>query len=119
MNKYVRKLGFRASDELEMRATIKAIRFAWIYVMLFLAGWSVFEAVTSGEIPMIHIALILTAELAYLAMSWWYIKKEINESQQKHNGVKHLTAKGKGKNSYEFIYEDEDGNQYVYEEVNE
>ncbi len=116
MNKYVRKLGFRSSDELEMRVTISSIKYSWIYVMLFLAGWSVLSAIDKAEIPMIQISLILTAELLFLALQWWFTKKVIKESQEKHSGVKHLSPKGKGKNSYEYIYEDEDGNQYVYEQ---
>lgn len=118
MNKYIRKLGFRSSDELEMTVTIKSIKYAWIYVMGFLAIWAFKEALTGeGNIPMVHIALILTAELLFLALQWLFTKREIRENQNKHNGVKHLKAKGKGKTSYEYIYEDEDGNQYVYEEV--
>jgi len=117
MNKYIRKLGFRGSDELEMRVTIKSIKYSWIYVMLFLAGWAVLSAFKDSEIPMVQIALILTSELLFLGLQWWFTKKEIKENQEKHSGVKHLTAKGKGKNSYEYIYEDEEGNQYIYEDV--
>ena len=117
MNKYIRKLGFRSSDEMEMKVTIKSIKYSWIYTMVFLAAWAVLSAIETGEIPMVHIALILTAELLFLALQWFFTKKEIKESQNKHSGVKHLTAKGKGKHSYEYIYEDEEGNKYIYEEV--
>lgn len=117
MNKYIRKLGFRSSDELEMKVTIKSIKYSWVYTMVFLAAWAVLYAIDKSEIPMVHIALILTAELLFLALQWLFTKQEIRESQNKHSGVKHLTAKGKGKHSYEYIYEDEDGNKYVYEEV--
>ncbi|MBQ3969581.1 MAG: hypothetical protein II685_03725 [Clostridia bacterium] len=118
MNKYIRKLGFRSSDELEMRVTIKAIKYSWIYMMAFLAGWAVVQAMDgTGEIPMVQISLILTAELCYFALQWIFTKKAVRENQEMHSNSKRLTSKGKGKNSYEYVYEDDDGNQYVYEEV--
>lgn len=118
MNKYIRKLGFRSSDEMEMKVTIQAIRYSWIYMMSFLAIWSVLKAIDgNGEIPMVQIALILTAELLYFALQWWFTRKAIKEDQEMHSGSKRLTSKGGGKNSYEYVYEDEDGNQYIYEEV--
>ncbi len=123
MNKYIRKLGFRSSDEMEMRVTIKSIRAAWFYVMAFLIAWAVINAVAasggSGEIvtTMVIIALVFTAELLYFGLQWWFTKKAVNENKSEHTNIKTLKAKGKGKNSYEYIYEDEDGNQYIYEEV--
>lgn len=118
MNKYIRKLGFRSSDEMEMKVTIQAIRYSWIYMMSFLAIWSVLKAIDgNGEIPMVQIALILTAELLYFTLQWWFTRKAIKEDQEMHSGSKRLTSKGGGKNSYEYVYEDENGNQYIYEEV--
>ena len=116
MNKYIRKLGFRRSDEFEMKVTIKAIRASWIYVMLYLAVWSVLSAIDKGEIPMPQIALILTGELLFFALQWWHTKKGVREDEEAHADSKRLTTKTK-KGSYEYVYEDEDGNQYIYEEV--
>ena len=117
MNKYIRKLGFRASDEMEMEVTIKSIRYAWLYVMLFLLGWGVLHAIDGKGIPMVQIALVFTAELLYFALQWWFTKKAVQENKSEHHAIKTLKAKGRGKNSYEYIYEDEDGNQYIYEEI--
>lgn len=116
MNKYIRKLGFRHSDEIEMKITIKAIRGAWLYVMIFLAVWAVLSAIDTGKIPMIQIVLIITGELFYFALQWWFTRKEVRENEGAHADSKRLTSKTK-KGSYEYIYEDEDGNQYIYEEV--
>ncbi len=117
MNKYIRKLGFRASDEMEMEVTIRSIRYSWLYVMVFLVVWGVLHAIDKSEIPMVQIALVFTAELLYFALQWWFTKKAVNENKAEHHAIKTLKAKGKGKNSYEYIYEDEDGNQYIYEEI--
>lgn len=117
MNKYLRKLGFRRSDELEMRVTIKAIKFSWTYMMAFLAIWSILTAIDSGKVPMIHICLILTGELSYFALQWWYTRKEVREDENRHVDSKRLTVSENDKHKYEYIYEDEHGNQYVYEEV--
>ena len=117
MNKYIRKLGFRASDEMEMRVTIQSIRYAWLYVMCFLIGWGVLHAIDSSEIPMVQLALVFTAELLYFGLQWWFTKKAVNESKSEHHDIKTLKAKGRGKNSYEYVYENEDGNQYIYEEI--
>ena len=124
MNKYIRKLGFRSSDEMEMKVTIQSIRIAWAYVMLFLLAWAVVHAINVSDgksadhtVTSAIIALIFTAELLYFALQWWYTKKAVNDSKNEHHDIKTLKAKGRGKNSYEYIYEDEDGNQYIYEEI--
>ena len=123
MNKYIRKLGFRSSDEMEMKVTIRAIRVAWFYVIIFLLGWAVINAINVSDgkgdirVSLIIVALVFTAELLYFALQWWFTKKAVDESKSEHHDIKVLKAKGRGKNSYEYIYEDEDGNQYIYEEV--
>ena len=107
-----------------MSVTIKSIRAAWLYVMLFLVAWAVLNAINAADgkgdmvVTMIILALVFTAELLYFALQWWYTKKAVSENKSKHSSnIKMLKPKGKGKNSYEYIYEDEDGNQYIYEEV--
>ena len=90
MNKYIRKLGFRASDEMEMEVTIKSIRFAWLYVMLFLIGWGILHAIDKSEIPMVQLALVFTAELLYFALQWWFTKKAVNENKAEHHAIKTL-----------------------------
>ena len=123
MNKYIRKLGFRASDEMEMQVTIKSIKASWFYVMIFLIAWAVLNAINFSDgkgdivVTMVILALVFTAELLYFGLQWWYTKKAVNDNKSEHHDIKTLKAKGKGKNSYEYIYEDEDGNQYIYEEV--
>lgn len=125
MNKYIRKLGFRSSDEMEMKVTIKSIRAAWFYVMIFLIAWAVLNAINAADgkgdmvTTMIILALVFTAELLYFGLQWFYTKKAVSDNKDAHSNIKTLKAKGKGKNSYEYIYEDEDGNQYIYEEVPE
>lgn len=115
MNKYLRKLGFRNSDELEMKITIKSIKWSWVYTMAFLAIWSVFSAIDKNEIPMIQVVLILTGELLFFGLQWIFAKQAIKEDESAHSDSKRLSQKGK--DSYEYVYEDEDGTQYIYEEV--
>ena len=123
MNKYIRKLGFRSSDEMEMKVTIQSIRIAWGYVMIFLLGWAIVNAINASDkksdltTTFVIVALMFTAELLYFALQWWYTKKAVNDSKSEHHDIKKLKAKGRGKNSTEYIYEDEDGNQYIYEEI--
>ncbi len=117
MKKYLRKLGFRNSDEMEMRVTIKSIKVSWTYMMVFLAVWSILSAINSGEIPMVQISLILTGELLYFALQWWYTRKEVRDDENRHSDSKRLSSKENDKHKYEYVYEDEHGNQYVYEEV--
>ncbi len=117
MNKYLRKLGFRNSDELEMRITIRAIKWSWAYMIAFLAVWSVIDAINTGEIPIVQVSLILTGELLYFAFQWIFTKQEVKNNESSHSDSTRLEQKDKS--SYEYVYEDEDGNQYVYEEVDE
>ena len=115
MNKYIRKLGFRNSDDMEMKITIKSVKWSWIYMMVFLAVWSVLYAIEKGEIPIVQVALIVTGELLFFALQWIFTRKEVREDESSHHDSKRLEQKDK--DSYEYIYEDEDGTQYVYEEV--
>ncbi len=119
MNKYIRKLGFRGSDEMEMKVTLRAIKYSWLYVMAFIACWSVVHAFTdeSGRIPFVHITLLITAYMLYFALQWFFTQKTARDTEEAHKNSKRLSSKGKGKNSYEYVYEDEEGNQYTYEEV--
>ena len=122
MNKYIRKLGFRSADEMEMKVTLKAIKFSWLYVMAFVAVWSVLYAMNvnisePGEIPFVHIMLIITAYMLYFALQWFFTRQAIKENREKHSTSKRV--EGKGKHSYEYVYEDEHRNQYVYDESEE
>jgi len=124
MNKYIRKLGFRSSDEMEMKVTLKAIKFSWLYVMAFVAVWSVLYALNvnisaPGEIPFVHIMLIITAYMLYFALQWLFTRQAIKENKEKHGSSQRVEGKGKGKHSYEYVYEEEHGNQYVYDESEE
>lgn len=115
MSKYFRKLGFRNSDDMEMKITIKSIKWSWIYMMIFLAVWSVIYAIKAQEIPMVQVALMLTGEILFFALQWIFTRKEVREDESSHHDSKRLSQKDK--DSYEYIYEDEDGTQYVFEEV--
>ena len=124
MNKYIRKLGFRSADEMEMKVTLKAIKFSWLYVMAFVAVWSVLYAMNvnisePGEIPFVHIMLIITAYMLYFALQWLFTRQAIKENKEKHGSSQRVEGKGKGKHSYEYVYEDEHRNQYVYDESEE
>jgi len=121
MNKYIRKLGFRSSDEMEMKVTLKAIKYSWLYVMAFVAVWSVLYALNvnisePGEIPLVHIMLIITAYMLFFALQWLFTRQAIKENKEKY-GATRVEGKGDGKNSYEYVYDDEHGNQYVYEDT--
>lgn len=115
MHKYLRKLGFRNSDDMEMKITIRAIKWSWIYMMAFLAVWSVLDAIKNEKIPMVQIALILTGELLFFSLQWIFTRKAVRDDEKSHSGSKRLSSNDK--DSYEYVYEDEDGTQYVYEEV--
>lgn len=43
MKKIFSRLGFTKADEMEKSIQIKSIRFAWIYTVLFLIAWSIYE----------------------------------------------------------------------------
>lgn len=118
MNKYIRKLGFRSSDDMERKITIKAVKWSWVYMMAFLAAWSVLYAISRNEVPIVQITLILTGELLYFALQWIFTKSEISKSKDRHSGGRRIVSEN-DKHKYEYVYEDEDGTQYVYEEVEE
>ena len=118
MNKYIRKLGFRSSDDMERKITIKAVKWSWVYMMAFLAVWSVLYAISRNEVPIVQITLILTGELLFFALQWFFTKNEISKSRDRHADGKRITSEN-DKHKYEYVYEDEDGTQYVYEEVEE
>ena len=44
MIKSFSKLGFTKADEMEKSIHLKSIRFAWIYTLLFLIAWSLYES---------------------------------------------------------------------------
>ena len=113
MNKYIRKLGFRGSDDLEMKVTLKAMKYAWLYAMAFIAIWSVVYAYRRSETPIVHVTLMITSYMLYFALQWYFTQKTVRDTEESHENSKRLSSKGK--NSYEYVYE-EDGKD-VYEEV--
>lgn len=44
MRKLFSMLGFTKADEMEKSIQLKSIRFAWIYTLLFLIAWSLYES---------------------------------------------------------------------------
>lgn len=115
MNKYIRKLGFRNSDDMEMKITIRAIKWSWLYMMSFLAVWSVLSAIDTNDIPIVQVVLIITGQLLFFALQWVFTRKAVREDENSHHDSKRLSPKDK--NNYEYVYEDDDGTQYVYEEI--
>ena len=113
MNKYIRKLGFRGSDDLEMKVTLKAMKYAWLYAMAFIAIWSVVYAYRRSETPIVHVTLMITSYMLYFALQQYFTQKTVRDTEESHENSKRLSSKGK--NSYEYVYE-EDGKD-VYEEV--
>lgn len=76
MNKIFSKLGFRKQDEMEITISLKSIKLAWIYTVVFLICWVLYcnyKTKTFGEeLNLIPLFLLITQNLVLVASQLVY-----------------------------------------------
>jgi len=64
MKKLLKVLGFRKADEMEQSIQLQSIRLTWLYSVVFLGVWSIYECtvggINNGRINFIPLILLLS-----------------------------------------------------------
>jgi len=68
-------LGFHKSDELEASVALKAVRWAWIYTVMFLVVWCVAAYIATQDFPFLPFLLLVTQNIVFLAAQQIYARK--------------------------------------------
>lgn len=66
--------GFKKMDELEMHISLKSIKIAWSYTIIFLFIWSCYDYFTENEWGLPHF-LFITQNLVLLGTQYFLIRK--------------------------------------------
>ena len=78
--KFFQRLGFRKSDELDMRIALIAVRSSWVVVMLALLAWSIYDFVTKATLTIPF--SILTFGLIVFYATDLVMRKKYNSGYQ-------------------------------------
>ena len=67
-------MGFKKADEMEMSIQLKAVRWAWLYTVIFLGVWAVYDKITTGDggLPFI---LLLSQNVVLSSLVLYYRHK--------------------------------------------
>ncbi|WPC39855.1 hypothetical protein [Clostridium sp. JS66] len=68
----------RKMDEMEMSISLKAIKFAWAYTIIFLAIWMIYNVIHTGKIGLAGF-LLITQNLIMISVEYflkWKIDKD-------------------------------------------
>lgn len=71
----------RKMDEMEIAINLKAIKWAWIYTVMFLFTWTVLDYVKHGTISTPAFLLLITQTMIYLAISQ-YLKWNLSKYEK-------------------------------------
>lgn len=66
--------GFKKMDELEMQISLKSIKIAWAYTIIFLFTWSCYNYFTESEWGLPHF-LFITQNLVLLGTQYFLKRK--------------------------------------------
>lgn len=69
------RFGFHKADELESAITLKAIRWAWFYSVLFLFVWCVVELILSDSFPGLPFVLLTSQNVVFFISQLYFRKK--------------------------------------------
>ncbi len=56
-------------DEMEMSISLKSIKWAWFYTVLFLFGWTVYDYILQNTFNNPAFFLLITQNIIYLAIN--------------------------------------------------
>jgi len=71
----------RKMDEMEMSISLKAIKFAWAYTVIFLFIWIVYSYVETGKYNIIAYNLLISQNLIKLAAEL-YLKRKMGKNEK-------------------------------------
>jgi hypothetical protein len=78
--RFLRALGFRRADEMDMHVTQIAVRTSWIAITIVLLIWSIFDLVTEGSITRPLILLAMGQAIYFGTML--YMRKKLGDGHQ-------------------------------------
>ncbi|OAA90415.1 hypothetical protein WY13_01319 [Clostridium ljungdahlii] len=70
----------RKMDEMEMSISLKAIKFAWAYTIIFLAIWMVYNVIHGKEFEVISF-LIVTQNIILMAVEY-FLKWKLGRNEK-------------------------------------
>ncbi|OBR97194.1 hypothetical protein CLRAG_01130 [Clostridium ragsdalei P11] len=70
----------RKMDEMEMSISLKAIKFAWAYNIIFLAIWMVYNVIHGKEFGII--SFLITTQTAILMAVEYFLKWKLGKDEK-------------------------------------
>ena len=70
----------RKMDEMELALSLKAIKIAWFYTVVFLFVWTLFDYIKTGSFTL-ALFLLISQNLVYLA-SLFYLKQKMVKDEK-------------------------------------
>jgi uncharacterized membrane protein YhdT len=71
----------RKMDEMELSISLKAMKWAWFYTVLFLFVWTVYGYIKHGDFNSPAFFLLITQNLIYLVISI-FLKWKLSENEK-------------------------------------
>ncbi len=72
----------RKMDEMEMAISLKAVRFAWFYTVVFLFIWVLYDFIKHGKIKENPAFLLLITQNIVLITSQLYLKNKMVKDEK-------------------------------------
>ncbi len=72
----------RKMDEMEMAISLKAIRLAWLYTVVFLLIWIVYDFIKVGSFSENPAFFLLTTQNIILLSSQLYLKRKMSKNEE-------------------------------------
>ena len=67
-------------DEMEMSISLKAIRFAWFYTVIFLFVWMIYDKVKTGNTGL-QLMLLISQNMVFLGTTL-FLKWKMNKDEE-------------------------------------
>lgn len=71
----------RKMDEMELSISLRAMKWAWLYTVLFLFIWTVYDYIKHGDFNSPAFFLLITQNLIYLAISQ-FLKWKLSKNEK-------------------------------------
>lgn len=72
----------RKMDEMEMAISLKAIKLAWFYTVLFLIIWITYDFITAGSFAENPAFFLLTTQNIIFLSSQLYLKRKMSKNEK-------------------------------------
>ena len=71
----------RKMDEMEMAISLKAIRWAWFYTVVFLFIWTVYDKIVFGSFNSMAFFLLISQNILRMVMDM-YLKSKMSKDEE-------------------------------------